>query len=29
MSLQIRINENYFRVKKSYLFSEVARRVNA
>ena len=29
MSLNIKINENYFNVKKNYLFSEIAKRVNA
>lgn len=29
MSLQIKVNENYFNVKKNYLFSEIAKRVNA
>ena len=29
MSLQIKINENFFNVKKNYLFSEIAKRVNA
>ena len=29
MSLKIKINENYFNVKKNYLFSEIAKRVNA
>ena len=27
MSLNIKVNENYFNVKKSYLFSEIAKRV--
>ena len=27
MSLNIKLNENYFNVKKSYLFSEIAKRV--
>ena len=29
MSLQIKVNENFFNVKKNYLFSEIAKRVNA
>ena len=29
MSLNIKINENYFNVKKNYLFSEIAKRVNS
>ena len=29
MSLDIKINENYFNVKKNYLFSEIAKRVSA
>lgn len=29
MSLKIKVNENYFNVKKNYLFSEIAKRVNA
>lgn len=29
MSLKININQNYFNVKKNYLFSEIAKRVNA
>lgn len=29
MSLNININQNYFNVKKNYLFSEIAKRVNA
>lgn len=27
MSLKIKINENYFNVKKNYLFSDIAKRV--
>ncbi len=27
MSLNIKLNENFFNVKKSYLFSEIAKRV--
>ena len=29
MSLQIKVNENFFNVKKNYLFSEIAKRVSA
>lgn len=29
MSLKIKINENFYNVKKNYLFSEIAKRVNA
>ena len=29
MSLQIKVNDNFFNVKKNYLFSEIAKRVNA
>ena len=29
MSLKIKINDNYFNVKKNYLFSEIAKRVKA
>ena len=29
MSLQIKVNDNFFNVKKNYLFSDIAKRVNA